>query len=59
MKKPALGIMPEYIWREQRVKDLKETLERRLKNCDPILEEWYVELQNHTKWLVDYYSNKI
>lgn len=42
-KRPAVGIIPEKLWKEQRLSELKVTIRRRLKNGDILLHTWIKE----------------
>jgi hypothetical protein len=45
MNKPPIGIMPEYIWKLERIQDLKEAIYRYLDaDCIPD-KEWYDEYE--------------
>lgn len=47
---PPLGLRPQWIWVEMRIKEIEEAMERyRLKNR-PIPEEWDLELHEHRAW---------
>ena len=46
-----IGVMPEYIWIEMRVRDLKDAIHRYL-NADKIVPgEWYDEIKKHIIWM--------
>jgi len=50
VSKPALGIIPEFIWKEYRVKELQqEMLKNGFQNC----EEWIKEWNEHVNWLMN------
>lgn len=50
-KKPPLGIMPMYIWRERRVKDICDAIKRySLAGIHPP-QEWFNELQSLTSFI--------
>lgn len=49
--KPPLGVTPRIIWDEQRIKDIKEAIERRTTALEKIPVEWineYNELLENT-----------
>lgn len=49
-ERPPIGIMPEYIWVEQRVKELYEAIVRsNYSNCEAWIEEW----NRHVSWLIN------
>jgi hypothetical protein len=43
MKKPPLGIEPEYIWKGRRVFDLEDAIQRRIGKNFEIPKEWIIE----------------
>lgn len=49
--KPQLGIMPEKIWKEKRLDDLKECIRRRLVAGEKVLPEWLDEFKRLKKEL--------
>lgn len=60
--KPPLGIMPQWLWRQQRLRELIAAIERRINdwtaNPDKLIEKLLDESLEHTKWLNDYYGSK-
>lgn len=50
IKRAPLGIMPEYIWVEQRVKEIQDAIQRNnFINCEDEIEEW----NRHVNWLMN------
>lgn len=41
--KPQIGVMPRFIWEEQRLTDIKEAIERRTSTFENIPVEWINE----------------
>jgi NAD-dependent SIR2 family protein deacetylase len=48
-----IGVIPEFIWVEQRVQDLNDAILRYLNVNKTIPCEWYEERNKHIKWLQD------
>lgn len=49
--KPLVGIQPEWLWREIRVKELIQTIERYVEAKTTPLPEWFTELATHVEIL--------
>ena len=51
---PAIGVRPEWLWREIRLRSLLAAIDRQygvnLPNYD-LIAEWSAELKRHAKWL--------
>lgn len=43
-KKPPLGLMPEYVWKEKRVLEILEAIDRYFREEMKIPKQWYDEL---------------
>ena len=49
--KPPLGVMPEWLWREQRIKALSEAILARGDAARAMSPQWAEELETHRRWL--------
>jgi hypothetical protein len=49
--KPPIGLVPKYIWEQQRVVDICEAMLRYAKNGRKLPAEWIIELEEH--WVVN------
>lgn len=51
--KPPLGIMPDYLWKEDRVKELEKAIQRRFSSFHEIPPEWLTERNELVKQLAE------
>lgn len=57
--KTPLGVPPEFIWRESRVKAIVAAMSRRQTvNPHPIPLEWIEELDRHARWLDSHFADE-
>lgn len=47
---PALGLRPQWIWVELRIREIEEAMERYQARKQPIPSEWDNELSVHRAW---------
>ena len=52
-QKPALGIIPEAIWKKQRFNAIKTCITRRIENYDPVMPIW---IEEYNRLLKDIYK---
>lgn len=50
-KRPPLGLMPEFIWREHRVDEIKNAMNRFLEDNVAPPKKWFDEIKEHENWL--------
>lgn len=53
IKKPSLGVEPEYIWRKQRIQNINEAMKIRFYS-EEIPTKWIEERNKHILWLAEY-----
>lgn len=49
-----LGILPEFVWRENRIEDIKSAMDRYFKNNREIPSYWIDEYNELMKWRIEY-----
>lgn len=59
--KPPLGCRAEWLWRELRIEELREALDRYLaagirRQC---MVDWEDEIRRHTVWLAIYHPSRV
>ncbi len=60
--RPPRGIMPQFLWRETRIADLREALQRyrnhdhgdRQKAATAMMRQWEAEIAEHQAWLQEH-----
>jgi len=57
--KPPLGLVPDYIWREERLDDIKGAIKRYLDAKLQIPISWITEQYELEHWILQYNENKI
>lgn len=53
MDKPPLGVLPKFLWDEQRMVDLTEAINRFMDANEPVPSEWVQELAEITMTVVN------
>lgn len=48
-EKPKLGVLPKYLWLEDRANDIEDAIERRIEAKQEVPEDWIMELLNLTR----------
>ena len=51
-QRPPLGVVPEFIWKEIRIKEILAAMERYAINDKPIPSEWVKEIRELFYWFI-------